>query len=58
MNDERNTLCAELLSIENELEFRKEQNLNVDDLLKRKKEINKRLKYLKFKKKEDLDNNI
>jgi hypothetical protein len=56
--NEWHALCSELLAIENELEFRKETNLDTESLIKRKKEINQRLKYLKSKKKEDLDNNI
>ena len=56
--NEWHALCLELLAIENELEFRKETNLDTESLIKRKKEINQRLKYLKSKKKEDLDNNI
>jgi len=43
MNDTRNKLCSELLSIENELEFRKENGLKTDDLETRKKEINRQL---------------
>lgn len=58
MKNEWRALCLELLAIENELEFRKETNLDTESLIKRKKEINQRLKYLKSKKKEDLDNNI
>jgi len=58
MKNEWHALCLELLAIENELEFRKETNLDTESLIKRKKEINQRLKYLKSKKKEDLDNNI
>ena len=40
MNDTRNKLCSELLSIENELEFRKENGLKTDDLETRKKAKN------------------
>ncbi len=58
MKNEWHALCLELLAIENELEFCKETNLDTESLIKRKKEINQRLKYLKSKKKEDLDNNI
>jgi len=54
MKNEWHALCLELLAIENELEFCKETNLDTESLIKRKKEINQRLKYLKSKKKEDL----
>lgn len=54
MKSDRNNLCAELFSIENELEFRKEHNLTVDDLIKKQKDINRKLSGLR---KHDSDTN-
>jgi len=40
-------LCAELLSIENEIEFRKQNNLDITELTERSKQINQQLEGLK-----------
>lgn len=45
--NKRDQLCSELLSIENEMEFRKENNLATDELEARKKAINTQLARIK-----------
>lgn len=41
------SLCAELLSIENEIEFRKQHELDIGELTERSKQINQQLEDLK-----------